>query len=220
MLGNVHARLLDLGGDAEHARHLERQEHQEGGEADPHDLRDERREGDPDQAAAAVEGAYAYHGTLDDGCKGGGGVGLFYGEGCLIGVTVATLIAEIVWVGGTSLVLFGGLRFAGLLRVNFESEDLGLDVSKHGGAAYETNVFNNEGSKRGGSAFCENNFTRDEASLDHSKHGGTLFSRTSPPPLVSTALAAVSRSMGDRDTDESARTGSVPPTPPRSANGE
>jgi len=129
-------------------------------------------------AALLSAPAYAYHGALDDGCKGDGGVGLFYGGGCLIGVTVATLFAEIAWVSGTSLVLFGSLKLAGLLRVTFESEEIGLDVIKHGGTAYE------------------NNFTPDEESLDNSKHGGTMFSNS--PPLVSTALAAVS---ADRDSD-------------------
>ena len=59
MLGDVHARLLDVGGDAEQARHLEREEHQERHAAHPRDLREERREGDPDQAALAVEEADA-----------------------------------------------------------------------------------------------------------------------------------------------------------------
>ena len=144
--------------------------------------------------------AYAYHGALDDGCKEGGGVGAFYGGGCLIGVTVATLFAEIAWVSGTSLVLFGGLRLAGLLRVSFESEELGLDVMKHGGTAYENNRSPNEesldNSKHGG-----NMFTPNEESLDSSKHGGTMFSSTmfsNGPPRVSTALDAVSMA---RSTD-------------------
>ena len=50
----------------------------------------------------------------------GGGVGAFYGGGCLIGVTFAALIAEIVWVGGTSFLMFFGLKMAGLLRVSSE----------------------------------------------------------------------------------------------------
>ena len=84
--------------------------------------------------------AYAYHGTLDDGCKGGGGVGLFYGEGCLIGVTFATLVAEIAWVGGMSFLMFFALKMAGLLRVPPEVEEAGMDISKHGGTAYEKQV--------------------------------------------------------------------------------
>ena len=59
VLGDVHARLLDLLGDAKHPRHFEPEEQQEGSAADPHDLRAERRQGDTDQAAAAVESADA-----------------------------------------------------------------------------------------------------------------------------------------------------------------
>ena len=33
-------------------------------------------------------------------CIQDGGVGAFYGGGCLIGVTMVTLLAEIAWVGG------------------------------------------------------------------------------------------------------------------------
>ena len=84
--------------------------------------------------------AYAYHGTLDDGCKEGGGVGAFYGGGCLIGVTFAALIAEIVWVGFTSLLMFLALKMAGMLRVSSEVEEAGMDISKHGGTAYEKEV--------------------------------------------------------------------------------
>ena len=84
--------------------------------------------------------AYGYHGTLDDGCKEGGGVGAFYGGGCLIGVTLATLCAEIVWVGGTSFLLFYALKMAGILRVSSEVEEAGMDISKHGGTAYEKEV--------------------------------------------------------------------------------
>ena len=80
--------------------------------------------------------AYAYHGTLDDGCKENGGVGAFYGGGCLIGVTFAALIAEIAWVGTTSLLMFLALKMAGMLRVSSEVEEAGMDISKHGGSAY------------------------------------------------------------------------------------
>ena len=84
--------------------------------------------------------AYAYHGTLDDDCKSGGGVGAFYGGGCLIGVTFAALTAEIVWVGGMSTILFLSLKAAGILRVSSEVEELGMDISKHGGTAYEKEI--------------------------------------------------------------------------------
>ena len=83
--------------------------------------------------------AYAYSGTAGD-CEGGAGVGLFYGEGCLIGVTFATLVAEIAWVGGMSFLMFFALKQAGLLRVPPEVEEAGMDISKHGGTAYEKHV--------------------------------------------------------------------------------
>jgi len=53
---------------------------------------------------------------------------------------LATLCAEIVWVGGTSFLLFFGLKMAGMLRVSQEIEEAGMDISKHGGAAYEKEV--------------------------------------------------------------------------------
>ena len=84
--------------------------------------------------------AYAYSGTVDDGCKELAGVGAFYGGGCLIGVTFAALIAEIAWVGGTSFLMFSALKMAGLLRVSSEVEEAGMDISKHGGTAYEKEV--------------------------------------------------------------------------------
>ena len=83
--------------------------------------------------------AFAYYGELagtdcDSDCAG---VGLFYGCGCLIGVTMATLIAEITWVGSMTFLLFFSLKKFGLLRVSQEVEEAGLDVSKHGGSVYE-----------------------------------------------------------------------------------
>ena len=93
--------------------------------------------------------AYAYHGDLAGGGLGKpgscreecGGVGLFYGCGCLVGVTVSALITEIVWVAGMSAIMFFILQVCGLLRVSPEVEELGMDVSKHGGTAYETGMF-------------------------------------------------------------------------------
>ncbi len=43
-------------------------------------------------------------------------------------------------VGGMSLLLFGALKFAGLLRVSPDVEEAGMDVSKHGGTAYEKDI--------------------------------------------------------------------------------
>jgi Amt family ammonium transporter len=63
--------------------------------------------------------------------------GAFYGGDCLIGVTIAALIAEIAWVGGLSFLMFFLLKMTGLLRVSQDIEEMGMDVSKHGGTAYE-----------------------------------------------------------------------------------
>ncbi|EOD27364.1 hypothetical protein EMIHUDRAFT_235976 [Emiliania huxleyi CCMP1516] len=40
------------------------------------------------------------------------------------------------WVAFWSLLMFFGLKFAGMLRVSEEIEMAGMDVSKHGGSAY------------------------------------------------------------------------------------
>ena len=80
--------------------------------------------------------AYAYHGDVGD-CSEKPGVGAFYGGGCLIGVAMATLFAEIAWVFGMCFLMFFGLKMTGLLRVSQDIEEMGMDVSKHGGTAYE-----------------------------------------------------------------------------------
>jgi len=83
--------------------------------------------------------AFAYYGELagTDCNSDCAGVGLFYGCGCLMGVTLAALFAEIVWVGGMTFLMFFILKMAGILRVSQEVEEAGMDVSKHGGSAYE-----------------------------------------------------------------------------------
>jgi len=81
--------------------------------------------------------AYAYAGSGTEDCDDKAGQGAFYGGGCLIGVAMAALIAEIAWVGGMSFILFFALKMSGLLRVSQDIEEMGMDVSKHGGTAYE-----------------------------------------------------------------------------------
>mmetsp|Transcript_48593 Transcript_48593/g.80710 ORF Transcript_48593/g.80710 Transcript_48593/m.80710 type:complete len:404 (-) Transcript_48593:590-1801(-) len=63
--------------------------------------------------------------------------GLFFNDGMLLEAALVTLIAEIAWVGGMSCILFIPMKFAGILRVSAEVEEAGMDVSKHGGSAYE-----------------------------------------------------------------------------------
>merc|ERR1711998_516081 len=65
------------------------------------------------------------------------GNGLFYGGGQAIGCAFVTLFAEIAWVGIMSCIMFFPLKLLGILRVSAEIEAAGMDVSKHGGAAYE-----------------------------------------------------------------------------------
>lgn len=51
----------------------------------------------------------------------------------VLGIVVIT-----AWVGGIMFALFFTLHMLGLLRVKPEVELAGLDVSKHGGSAYNT----------------------------------------------------------------------------------
>jgi len=109
---------------------------------------------------------YAYHGGLHEDCaptagddgkytvgddcncplyddstgQNCAGVGAFYGCGCLLGVTLAALVLEFLWVGIMSAMMFMILKAAGILRVSQEVEEAGMDVSKHGGSAYEMEV--------------------------------------------------------------------------------
>jgi Amt family ammonium transporter len=58
----------------------------------------------------------------------------------LIGVQIVLILIVILWVGTMSLLIFGGLRLLGILRVPAEIEEAGMDVSKHGGDAYDLSV--------------------------------------------------------------------------------
>jgi len=73
----------------------------------------------------------AYYSDRSDDCKG-----LFYGGGKQIGANIVFVLVVWIWVGVTSIVLFGGLHAAGMLRVDAEMEDRGMDDSKHGGMTY------------------------------------------------------------------------------------
>jgi Amt family ammonium transporter len=54
----------------------------------------------------------------------------------LLAPQIAFLLVHTGWVGMVATVLFGSLRLAGILRVSAEVEELGMDLSKHGGEAY------------------------------------------------------------------------------------
>uniref|UniRef100_A0A7S4EW55 Ammonium transporter AmtB-like domain-containing protein n=3 Tax=Chrysotila carterae TaxID=13221 RepID=A0A7S4EW55_CHRCT len=62
--------------------------------------------------------------------------GLFFGGGKVLGCAVVTLVSIISWVSFWAAIMFLALKFAGVLRVPAEIEDAGMDVSKHGGSAY------------------------------------------------------------------------------------
>ena len=64
-----------------------------------------------------------------DGLFAGGGAGLLVDQ-VIGGLAIAAFVAA------ASLVLFGSLKAAGLLRVSIEEEIGGLDLSEHGTAAY------------------------------------------------------------------------------------
>ena len=93
--------------------------------------------------AFAVHGACGFWGTLAVGIFSasdyayGSGPGLFYGGGNAFVAAIVCLLVETAWVVITSALMFLPLKMTGLLRVSAEIEAAGMDVSKHGGAAYE-----------------------------------------------------------------------------------
>jgi Amt family ammonium transporter len=62
--------------------------------------------------------------------------GLFYGDGELLGAEFITILFVFGWVTCTMLPFFFLLNRAKLFRVSRIDEEVGLDISKHGGAAY------------------------------------------------------------------------------------
>jgi len=73
----------------------------------------------------------------DDGSEAGSYCGLFYGCGMLLAAQFVALFIEVAWVAGLSCILFWSLRAGKVLRVPEEIELAGMDISKHGGAAYD-----------------------------------------------------------------------------------
>lgn len=63
--------------------------------------------------------------------------GLFYnGDGRLLASQVIGILSIFAWVFGLMSMLFAGLKAINMLRISHEEEQQGLDVSKHGGSAY------------------------------------------------------------------------------------
>jgi ammonium transporter, Amt family len=63
------------------------------------------------------------------------------GNGKLLGAAVVFILAIAGWVLGHMVPFFLLMRMLGLLRVNEAEERRGLDVSHHGGFAYEQSAF-------------------------------------------------------------------------------
>jgi len=61
-------------------------------------------------------------------------------HGQLFATQVISIFIEIAWVVTLSTIMFLLLKFAGIYRVSEDDEDMGLDSSKHGGAAYAHGV--------------------------------------------------------------------------------
>ena len=62
--------------------------------------------------------------------------GLFYGDADLLGVEVCGILFILGWTIFLTGPFFYTLKMTGLLRVDPEEERVGLDISKHGGSAY------------------------------------------------------------------------------------
>jgi Amt family ammonium transporter len=99
--------------------------------------------------AFAVHGACGFWGVLAVGVFGhpefvsfGWGdagdeyAGFLYGGSTLFAAQLVALIIEIAWVASLSTAMFFTLKMSGILRVSEEVEMAGMDVSKHGGSAY------------------------------------------------------------------------------------
>ena len=89
--------------------------------------------------AVAIHGACGAWGVLSAGLfsdpkysyvQGGG---LFYGDTQAFGASIILILVNISWVGGLSLLLFGTMNKFKILKISEEMEQVGMDISKHGG---------------------------------------------------------------------------------------
>jgi len=91
----------------------------------------------------------------------GAGAGAFYGEGKQLGATCVALAAEIAWTSVLAGSMFKGLKALGMLRISSDVEEVGMDISKHGGHAFN---YTPRGDPAG------------EASKEGTNHGGDSLS--------------------------------------------
>ena len=66
----------------------------------------------------------------------GAGEGLFYGGTKQIGAQLVFLLANLTWTSTIASSMFMLLKMFGVLRISSEVEEVGMDISKHGGSAY------------------------------------------------------------------------------------
>lgn len=62
------------------------------------------------------------------------------GDGTLLVAAIVGIIVIFSWVMFWMVPFFMATKYLGLLRVSPEEEDVGLDVSHHGGGAYPTDM--------------------------------------------------------------------------------
>lgn len=87
---------------------------------------------------ATKEYSYAPNSESDEYIKNGIDSGLFMSgsRGLLFGTQVCGALIIISWVVTLCLCMFVPLKWSGFFRVPLYQEDVGADVSKHGGSAY------------------------------------------------------------------------------------
>jgi Amt family ammonium transporter len=114
----------------------------------------------------------AYYSARADECAG-----IFYGgSGAMLSAQLVFILANLCWTSACSIVVFGGLKGVGLLRVAADVEEDGMDVSEHGAAGVRPGEAAKELLKnKGGGGFSLREVEINElpaASGDKTKKGG------------------------------------------------
>ena len=69
---------------------------------------------------------------------------VYGGNGNLFGAGLVFIIVNILWTGGLMTLFFGIMSYFGILRVSQKEEEEGLDLSHHGGSAYNNDTKDTE----------------------------------------------------------------------------
>lgn len=86
-------------------------------------------------ACFATQGNYdmAYYSDRSKKCAG-----IFYGgDGSTLKANITLVVMNLLWTGSFSLIIFGGLSCLRALRIDEDTEALGMDLSEHGAPEYE-----------------------------------------------------------------------------------